>query len=287
LLTVTLLILASVISISLAAIHYGFRVPKNPESSDPGSLGLEFQVVSIPTVSQKKLFGWLLPVPGSESTIIIIHGWGGNAEQMLPVSLPFHKAGMNVLLIDARSHGLSDRERFSSLPRFAEDVEKAVEWLKAKYPEYSKKVAILGHSVGGGAVLFAASQRNDIDAVISISAFAHPKWMMQRYLKGAHIPAFLVPLVIRYVEWVIGYKYEAFAPVNTVCHIKCPILLVHGNRDHTVPVEDALAIKKGCNRPHIKLLTVEGAGHESIEKIKVHGKELVQFLIDAGFPLSL
>ncbi|RRS31709.1 MAG: alpha/beta hydrolase [Epsilonproteobacteria bacterium (ex Lamellibrachia satsuma)] len=284
-LTTIILIFTAILLLSLAMIHLGFRVPRNPEKTDPGSVGLVFKTVSIPTVSQKQLFGWLLPIPGATTIMVILHGWGGNAEQMLPLALPFHQAGMNVLLIDARNHGRSDRDGFSSLPRFAEDLEKAIEWLKHTYPEYSRKIALLGHSVGGGAVLFAASKRSDIDAVISISAFAHPKWMMQRFLKRQHIPAFLITFIIRYVEWVIGYRYEEIAPINTVCHIKCPVLLAHGKTDLTVPVEDALIIRRECQRSNIRLLTVENAGHESVEKIKTHKKELVEFLRDSGFPL--
>ena len=279
------LIFAAILLLSLAMIHLGFRVPRNQEKTDPGRLGLTFQTIFIPTVSQKQLFGWLLPVPGATSTMVILHGWGGNAEQMLPMALPFHQAGMNVLLLDARNHGCSDRDSFSSLPRFAEDLEKAIEWLKRTYPEYSRKIALLGHSVGGGAVLLTASRRSDIDAIISVSAFAHPKWMMQRFLKQVHVPSFLISFVIRYVEWLIGYRYEEIAPINTICHIKCPVLLVHGKADQTVPVEDALTIERGCRRPYIRLLTVENAGHESVEKIKAHKKELIQFLRDSGFLL--
>jgi len=266
-------------------IHLGFRVPRNLEKTDPSRLGLAFQTISIPTVSQKQLFGWLLPVSGATSTMVILHGWGGNAEQMLPMALPFHQAGMNVLLLDARNHGRSDRDGFSSLPRFAADMEKAIEWLKRSYPEYSRKIALLGHSVGGGAVLLTASRRSDIDAIISVSAFAHPKWMMQRFLKQVHVPSFLISFVIRYVEWLIGYRYEEIAPINTICHIKCPVLLVHGKADRTVPVEDALTIERGCRRPYIRLLMVDNAGHESVEKIKTHKKELVEFLRDSGFLL--
>jgi len=280
-----ILIFVAILLLSLAMIHLGFRVPRNPEKTDPGRLGLAFQTIFIPTVSQKRLFGWLLPVPGATSTMVILHGWGGNAEQMLPMALPFHQAGMNVLLLDARNHGRSDRDSFSSLPRFAEDLEKAIEWLKRTYPEYSRKIALLGHSVGGGAVLLTASRRSDIDAVISISAFAHPKWMMQRFLKQVHVPSFLITFVIRYVEWLIGYRYEVIAPINTICDIKCPVLLVHGKADRTVPVKDALTIERGCRRPYIRLLMVENAGHESVEKIKAQEKELVQFLRDSGFTL--
>ena len=280
-----ILIFVAILLLLLAMIHLGFRIPRNQEKTDPSRVGLIFQTVSIPTVSKKQLFGWLLPVHDATTTLVILHGWGSNMEQMLPMALPFHRAGMNVLLIDTRNHGRSDRDGFSSLPRFAEDLEKAIEWLKRTYPEYSCKIALLGHSVGGGAVLLAASRRRDIDAVISVSAFAHPKWMMQRFLKRLHIPAPLITFVIRYVEWVIGYRYDEIAPINTICHIKCPVLLVHGKADRTVPVEDALSIERGCRRPYIRLLMVENAGHESVEKIKGHKEELVQFLRDSGFSL--
>jgi len=109
--------------------------------------------------------------------------------------------------------------------------------------------------------------------------------MMRRFLNRLHLPGRLVTLVIRYIEWVIGYHYEEIAPINTICHIHCPVLLVHGKADRTVPVEDALTIERGCRRPHIRLLTIEYADHASVEKIKAHEDELVQFLQDSGFPL--
>lgn len=124
-----ILIFVAILLLSLAMIHLGFRVPRNLEKTDPVKLGLAFQAISIPTVSQKRLFGWLLPVPGATTTMVILHGWGGNAEQMLLMALPFHQAGMNILLVAARNHGHSDQDGFSSLPRFAEDLEKAIEWL--------------------------------------------------------------------------------------------------------------------------------------------------------------
>ncbi|MEA3242125.1 MAG: hypothetical protein U9Q19_01645 [Pseudomonadota bacterium] len=50
-------------------------------------------------------------------------------------------------------------------------------------------------------------------------------------------------------------------------------------------VEDALTIVRECRRTHIRLFTIENVGHESVEKIKTHEDELVQFLRDIGFPL--
>ena len=83
---IIVLIPALIILLSLAMIHLGFRAPRIREQGNPNKLGLAFQTVSIPTVSEKRLFGWLLPVPDATSSLIILHGWGGNAEQMLPMA---------------------------------------------------------------------------------------------------------------------------------------------------------------------------------------------------------
>lgn len=270
----------------LLLVHLGFRAPRSREKGTPCDLGLAYQAVAIPTLSGKRLFGWWLPLPDTTATIVIIHGWGGNAELMLPMALPFHRAGINVLLIDARNHGNSDGDSFSSLPRFAEDLGKAVQWLKRTHPEQSRRVALLGHSVGAGAALLEASRHHDIDAVISVSAFAHPAWMMRRFLTRWWMPAPLISAIMRYVEWVIGHRYEEIAPLHTICRIRCPVLLVHGRQDGTVPVEDACSIARGCNRPNISLLEIEEADHDSVDKIENHGPQLVAFLRQHGFPMA-
>lgn len=277
-----------IIAIFIIALHLGFRAPRIQESKTPVDFAINnYQELHIPTVSGKFLFGWLLPVEGSNETLVILHGWGGNAELMLPIAKPFYKAGINILLIDSRGHGKSDSDSFSSLPRFAEDVGKAIDWLKREHPERTKKIALLGHSVGAGAVLMEASKRNDIKAVISISAFAHPEWMMKRYLTRLHLPSFLLALILRYVEWVIGHSFASFAPMSSVCKITGPVLIVHGKKDTTVPIEDAYAIMLKCPEPHIEIFEVDDAGHDSVDKIEEHADQLIGFLKKAKFDVNI
>ncbi|WP_029134454.1 alpha/beta hydrolase [Sedimenticola selenatireducens] len=281
--TGTTLTLALLASLFLAALHLGFRAPRMRERGTPADLGLAYEAVRIPTASGKQLFAWWLPVSAADTSIIILHGWGGNAELMLPMAQPFQQAGINVLLIDARNHGNSDADTFSSLPRFAEDLDHAIDWLRQKHPVQSRRLALLGHSVGAGAALLSASRTRDITAVISISAFAHPEWMMKRYLQRFHLPDLVVCLVLNYVQWIIGHRFSDIAPLSTVCRIDCPILLVHGRADTTVPVEDARAIAAGCPESNITLLEIDEAEHDSVDKIEQHGFALVSFLQQQGF----
>ncbi|HBE91041.1 MAG TPA: alpha/beta hydrolase [Gammaproteobacteria bacterium] len=279
---ITLLVIAGVLSAILLAIHFGFQAPRRKEKGNPADIGLTYREISIRTVEGKQLFAWWLPAASGSPTIILMHGWGGNAELMLPLAVPFQKAGMNVLLLDARNHGQSDSTSYSSLPRFAEDVSSAINWVKMQSAEQRDRIVLLGHSVGAGAVLFEASRQDDISAVISISAFAHPEWMMRRYLHRFLIPDRLTTWILRYVEWIIQHRYEDIAPMNTACKVKCPVLLVHGKIDDTVPMTDALAILKNCSEGSIELLIIDDAGHDSVDKIEHHAYQLLEFLKKSG-----
>lgn len=267
-------------------IHLGFRAPRQRESGTPMDHGLPYEEVLIPTVAVKRLFGWFLPAGEADKTIIVLHGWGGNAEFMLPLAGPLHQHGLNVLLFDARNHGSSDAHGFSSLPRFAEDLEASINWLQSTYPGACKKLALLGHSVGAGAVMLTASRRDDIAAVVTLGAFAHPEWVMRRYLQKIYLPRILMRLVNRYVQWVIGYRFQDIAPVNTVCKIRCPILLMHGIEDEVVPLSDAHAISAACANQQLKLHTIPEAGHTSVDVIELHIHKLLEFLQQAGLQVN-
>ncbi|WP_295578257.1 S9 family peptidase [uncultured Lamprocystis sp.] len=78
----------------------------------------------------------------------------------------------------------------------------------------------------------------------------------------------------------IGFPFETIAPMNSVRRIACPILLVHGTDDQTVPVEDARRILANCRTSQARLLEVDGAGHDSVDKIEQHVSELTRFLND-------
>ncbi len=197
---------------------------------------------------------------------------------MLPVASPFLAVGYNVLLPNARGHGDSDDDTFSSLPRFAEDLEACMDWLKAHTANSHNKIALLGHSLGGAAALLTASRDDRVNSVISLSAFSHPRSMMQRYLGSHAIPALVRALIIRRVERTIGHTLDDIAPVNTIKNIRCPVLLAHGLADTTVPSTEMQLISSGAELRSPELLLIEHADHGSIDIFSQHSGALVDFL---------
>ena len=281
--TMTLIFVALLVLTALPlGVHLGFRAPRIRETGSPADHGLDYEAIWIPTVRSRRLYGWWLPAPSAQGTLVLVHGWGGNAELMLPLAVPLRRAGLNLLLFDARNHGRSDADTFSSLPRFAEDLGAAIAWLKHRHPWRGARVAVLGHSVGAAAALFAASRNRDIAAVISIAAFADPAEVTARYLAPLRLPKQVTTLVIRYVEWVIGHRFDTLAPVRSIRRVACPVLLMHGQADTLVPVEDARRILAQAQGNSARLLEVPGAGHDSVERIEDHLDTVWAFLLESG-----
>lgn len=270
-----ILLLNRLIRASLAA-------PRIAERGVPD--GLPWQEVRIPSVRDKMLFGWFIPAGETAPAVVILHGWGGNAEMMLPLAGPLHAAGYALLLIDARSHGRSDADTFSSLPRFAEDLAQATAWLRRLPGIDPQRVAVIGHSVGAAACLLYASRQHDLAAVVSIAAFSHPATMMRRWLKFKRIPYWpLGAYILFYVQRVIGHRFDAIAPRHTIGLTDCPILLAHGGADAMVPVVEAHEIF--ANRPddRVRLLLMPGS-HDQYEEIERHMVMVIDFLNTAMLP---
>lgn len=240
------------------AIRRGLRAPRVVESGGPDDL--PWRAVQVPTAHHKKLYGWFIPTGSGSPALVVMHGWGGNAEMMLPLAAPLHAAGYTLLLLDARCHGRSDDDSFASLPRFAEDIEAGLRWLSAQ-PELDRPaLGVIGHSVGAGAALLAASRQPQLRAVVSVAAFAHPAGMMRRWLASLHVPYWpLGAYVLAYVQRVIGHPFDVIAPCKTIARVACPVLIVHGVADQMVPVAEAAQIYAARASDAVELLLVPGS----------------------------
>jgi len=240
------------------AIRRGLTAPRVPETADPGAL--PWRAVRLPTVNEKQLFGWFIPAAPGAPALVVMHGWGGNAEMMLPLAAPLHAAGYSLLLVDARCHGRSDGDTFASLPRFAEDIEAGLAWLRRQPGVDPAALGVIGHSVGAGAALLVATRQPELRALVSLAAFAHPAAMMRRWLATLHIPYWpLGAYILSYVQRVIGFRFAAIAPVNTIARVACPVLLVHGLDDSTVPVAEAREIYAARAGDAVELLLIPGS----------------------------
>lgn len=274
------------------ALRRGLTPAAEVPQDDPAALGLlGVQTVWLDAPRGRRLFAWFAPAQGvaRAPAVVLMHGWGGHAGHLLQAAVALQRAGFAVLLPEARSHGRSDRDDHSSLPRFAEDLHCALDWLAHRPEVDAVRLAALGHSVGGAAVLLVASQGCEgLRAVVSVSSFAHPERVMRRWLAARHVPYWpLGWLVNRYVESVIGRRFAEIAPEVTLPRAQCPVLLVHGRSDRTVPLDDAQQLFARRGSAPARLLIVEGT-HEQFDDEPALFDAVRAFLLEhlAGAPCA-
>ena len=267
----------------VVAIHLSFRAPRLPNEVTPKDYGMHSETYEIKGQQGSQLSVWWMDAEQpSRTTVVILHGWGANKSLLLPLAKPFYAEGYNVLLLDAHNHGDSQKRGVSTMPKFAEDVTSAVNWLKQHKADACQQTIVVGHSVGAAAVLLAAANGLQTNVVIAIASFVHPKLMMQRALqKVAGVPGFVL-LISNYVQWVIGHQFDEIAPITSITKISQPTLLVHGDADSVIPLSDFHKLCEAQNKSKksrtIECLEIPQAEHDSIDKIEEHFAELNNFI---------
>ncbi len=249
-----------------------FAPPRPPVGQGPSDLGLPEQVVWLESSTGTRLHSWFVPVDFSAPGVVVIHGWGSNSSLMLPLATHLSEAGFHGLFLDVRNHGLSEHDDFVSMPRFAEDLDVAIDWLRLQPRVQS--VGVIGHSVGGAAAILSASRNAQIEALVAVSAFADPRDVMQRQL--SRLPKAVVRVILAAVQRSIGLKFEEFAPYSRIALIESPVLLVHGDQDDVVPIENLHRLASGL--PAAEVLLVPGGGHSDLAPYEPFVGEIINFL---------
>lgn len=258
-----------------------YRLPERADGLLPGDVGLASEDVHVVANDGSSLHGWYLPAARTDDdrrpAVLVMHGWASAGADMLPAAPAIVGAGMPTLVMDARGHGRNDRADFMSMPRFAEDVDAAVAWLRARPDVDPDRIALVGHSVGGGACLLAASRDPRIAAVVSIASMAHPREMITRSFLRYRVPRPLIRMALHTIERTIGYAFDDFAPIHSIIRIDSPVLVVHGCDDRTVSPDDAVRLAD-AGGPNTTLELVSGAGHRTLDGFAPALDGIIRFL---------
>jgi dienelactone hydrolase len=127
--------------------------------------------------------------------VLLVHGYSADRAGTSVLARRLANAGYGVLAVDLRGHGQNERP-FARDPDGAnlfEDLAAAVDWLRASSWLDGSRLAVVGHSMGAGAVLRFAERDVGVDAVIAISGGAVLLGPLRPpnalFLTAAHDPA--------------------------------------------------------------------------------------------------
>jgi pimeloyl-ACP methyl ester carboxylesterase len=202
--------------------------------------------------------------------VVLLHGWGSHAARFATFVAPLRAAGFSVIGIDAPAHGTSPG-RLSDLPRFRDSL---AEVLRRHTPVH----AVIGHSLGGGAVL----------TVLAETAEYHPK----------KICLFGVPSDMDFIlgsfAMMLGLKYAARASLRerfaahfgrpaadistaaAAASVRMPVLIVHDEEDNVAPIAQGTALAAAI--PHAMMWRTQGLGHSGALRDPATIERVVEFL---------
>ncbi len=117
---------------------------------------------------------FLDPLPRGERppAVVLMHGFGSDRLGMSVLARRLAGSGYAVLTLDARGHGRNRRPFLRSRGRpdfFFQDLAAAVGFLRRSPLVDGSRVAVMGHSMGAGAVLDFATRDSGIDAAVMIA----------------------------------------------------------------------------------------------------------------------
>ena len=187
---------------------------------------------------------------------LVFHGFTGHIEEdhIVAVAKAMNEVGVATLRVDLYGHGKSDGEFVNhNLYKWLNNILTVVDY--AKSLDFVTEIYICGHSQGGLAVTLAAAMERDVvKALIPLSpAYLIPKGAREGMLLGQpfdpeHIPDKLYSWDDR---WLSGNYIRVAQTINVeeaISKYKGQVLIVHGDADGTIPVEDSIeASKKFAN----------------------------------------
>lgn len=195
---------------------------------------------------------------------VVAHGFTGSSRtpSVQAISRVLAAEGAGVLAIDFRGHGGSGGRSTVGAEEI-HDVAAAVGWLRAH--GYSR-VAVLGWSMGGSAVLRYAGLGGDADAVVSISS---PGRWYERGTRPMRIVHWLCETRTGHVALRVGRRTRMagsqWDPVPAAPHevagliSPTPLLIVHGDADHYFPLPHADLLRDAA--PGAAVWIEPGMGH--------------------------
>lgn len=264
-LSIVLAAIAAFLGISVYLGHSMTAVERGPVTETPSLYGLDYDEVYFPSrIDELTLYGWYLPAEGSDEIIIMVHG----AEQHRadPVAKMLHIAcglvghGYNVFMFDLRGHGESDGDRMSAGYYETRDLGGAVDYVVGLGFE---DIGVLGFSMGAATAILTAADCEDIDVIVSDSAYADLNDMIEpQFAERSSFPKFFLRPLLFMVKMMYGVDFTAIKPVEVVGDIAPrPILFIHGELDDTVPVEHAYSLLEASNNPLNQLWLISDVGH--------------------------
>ncbi|MBF0162148.1 MAG: alpha/beta hydrolase [Magnetococcales bacterium] len=231
------------------------------------------QVVRLPVGPQLALGGRLFVSHAEAPTLLFWHGNGEIAADYDDLAPLYTGMGIHFLAMDYRGYGISDGQPTgTALLADAVAIYPQVRSLLAAQGIRSSRLYVMGRSLGSAAAIETARHaQGEIAGLIIESGFA-----------------FTIPLLERLGALSLSGvgEEQGFGNHAKMAHLPMPVLVIHGEWDEIIPLEEGHALYEQVAHRHKRWLPIAESGHNDLMMVgqRAYFEAIRNFILagDAG-----
>jgi fermentation-respiration switch protein FrsA (DUF1100 family) len=212
----------------------------------PAAVGLpQAEEITLDTEDGEKLIAWHVPARDGKPFVLYFHGNGGALRMRDARFRKLTADGTGLLALSYRGYGGSTGS--PSETGLLRDAAAAYAFAAARHP--AERIVVFGESLGS-AVAVALAADKEVAALILQAPFT----------SAVDIAAAVYPYIpVRLLMW------DQFRSDQRIARVRAPLLILHGERDPTVPIAHGERLFARANEPK-RMLRFPGAGHNGLDE---------------------
>jgi pimeloyl-ACP methyl ester carboxylesterase len=239
--------------------HQGLRDRDRGFLQSARQQSVELEDVTVAT------YRWEATRPGAP-VALLLHGWESHSGRWYGLVSPLREAGFEVHALDAPAHGQSGGDMLNLI------LYSRV--LKAYLEQIEHPYALIGHSLGGAAVVMsqAAFGAPPVEKAVVMGTFAETVRIVHEFGAILDLEPPAMDAVVREIERLSGLTMDDFSIVARARLLRGRVagLVVHDRDDVVAPLEDGRAIAEAWAAD---LVETAGLGHS------MQGREVADAVI--------
>jgi fermentation-respiration switch protein FrsA (DUF1100 family) len=197
------------------------------------------------TPDGERVIAWHVPPQGDRPLVLYLHGNGGALVHRAERFAALVRHGVGLLAIDYRGYGGSTGS--PSEAGLLIDAQTAYEFAASRYP--AARITLWGESLGTGVAVALASERGVARLVLEAPFTSAVD------IAALHYPFVPVRLLMK----------DQFHSDERIGRIGAPLLILHGARDHVVPIEFGERLFALAREPK-RLIRYPDGEHEGLDQ---------------------
>jgi len=231
------------------------------------------EIDRIETISSDglKISSWRFKKENPTGIVIVLHGMDGqDASSLLEFGKFFSENNYETFCLDMRAHGKSEGKKIGFGYKEVKDLEALLDWINSQSEYENKEIILYGISMGGATAINTAAERDEVDKVISVSAFQSIEKTFLDYMRMDGVPEFVVQTFKPSIRLLTRLKYDSNplqnAPISKIRKVDKPILIIHGDQDQQILIEQAYNLKEATGQ-NAELWVVKDRNHMVVTDI--------------------